>query len=148
MEGVRHHLVGCVKYGEYFDVRAFRARAGSIVRKCVGEGRSVIVVGGSNYYAQALVSDSLMDVRDGDEEGYISDECSIDDIRLDGGRRTATEDRTLGVDASTPTLGSPMSILRALRDFIRTISDVFAGIWRYSIPLANVQAMYSSESAL
>ena len=101
MEGVRHHLVGCVKYGEYFDVRAFRARAGSIVRKCVGEGRSVIVVGGSNYYAQALVSDSLMDVRDGDEEGYISDECSIDDIRLDGGRRTATEDRTLGVDAST-----------------------------------------------
>ena len=54
MEGVRHHLVGCVKYGEYFDVRAFRARAGSIVRECVGEGRSVIVVGGSNYYAQAL----------------------------------------------------------------------------------------------
>ena len=101
MEGVRHHLVGCVKYGEYFDVRAFRARAGSIVRECVGEGRSVIVVGGSNYYAQALVSDSLMDVRDREEEECISDKSFIDDIGPNGGRRTAAEDGTVGVDAST-----------------------------------------------
>ena len=54
----------------------------------------------------------------------------------------------LALTRRRPTLGSPRSILRALRDFTRTISDVFAGIWRSSIPLANVRAMYSSESAL
>lgn len=50
MEGVWYYLVGCVKYGEYFDVCVFWVCVGLIVCECVGEGRLVIVVGGSNYY--------------------------------------------------------------------------------------------------
>jgi len=89
MRGVRHHLVGCVKYGEYFDVRAFRERAGTVVRECIANGRSVVVAGGTNYYTQALVSDSLLDVsvtNDGDDEkNYFDVESDASSV----GRRPA-----------------------------------------------------------
>ncbi len=89
MRGVRHHLVGCVKYGEYFDVRSFRERAGTIVRECIANGRSVVVVGGTNYYTQALVSDSLLDVSGtndaNDEETNFDVDCDASSV----GRRPA-----------------------------------------------------------
>lgn len=72
--GVAHHLVGFVEYGERFDVRAFVTRARGIVEDAATRGRSVVVAGGTNYYAQALVSDSLMDVSGReDDHGWIND---------------------------------------------------------------------------
>ena len=99
--GVRHHLLGFVEQGDSFDVREFVDRAGTIVREVVGEGRSVVVAGGTNYYAQALVSDSLVDLSDGENDSDLPCASSIDNRRETEGRRTAIDDGTVDADAGT-----------------------------------------------
>ena len=86
--GVAHHLVGFVDYGEYFDVRAFVRRARAIVEEAVTRGRSVVVAGGTNYYAQALVSDSLMDLSACEDEHETINECYVECRANDEGRWT------------------------------------------------------------
>ena len=59
------------------------------------------MVGGSNYYAQALVSDSLMDVQEPDDDICILDKLSFEGAKQNGGRRTSSDDMPVAVDAST-----------------------------------------------
>lgn len=90
--GVTHHMLGFVDNDEYFDVRAFVSRARVIVEDAVTRGRSVVVAGGTNYYAQALVSDSLMDVSLHEEEHGCITKISGECVSNGEGRRAGVVD--------------------------------------------------------
>ena len=63
--GVPHHLLGVVDSftvpGGGITVRDFRDMALPVVEDVIARGRTPVLVGGSDYYLQALVSRSLLD---------------------------------------------------------------------------------------
>lgn len=89
MKGVPHHLLGSIKPGECCDVLRFCDLAVPIVRECIGRGKSVVIVGGTTYYAQALVSDSLV-VAPTSHEDDASENVFQDDVSGSQGGRCIT----------------------------------------------------------
>ncbi|XP_047158584.1 tRNA dimethylallyltransferase 2 [Vigna umbellata] len=59
--GVTHHLLGTVSPNEEFTAKAFRDSAIPIIDDIVARNHLPVIVGGTNYYIQALVSPFLLD---------------------------------------------------------------------------------------
>jgi len=85
-KGVPHHLLGAIKPGECCDVHSFCDLAVPIVRECIGRGKNVVIVGGTTYYAQALVSDSLVVVPTSHKRDTLEDDFRDDLSGSQGGR--------------------------------------------------------------
>lgn len=59
--GVPHHLLSFLEPRTTFTVRDFRAVAGALIDDIARRGRLPVVVGGTLYYCQALLRDSLLE---------------------------------------------------------------------------------------
>ncbi len=66
--GVPHHLFSFLPPTQEFTVRDFASLAGAAIGDIHSRGKLPVVVGGTMYYAQALLSQTLLDVP-GDELG-------------------------------------------------------------------------------
>ena len=60
-EGVPHHLMSFLPPRAPFDVRAFRRLAGAVIADIAARGRVPVVAGGTLYYAQSLLRESLLE---------------------------------------------------------------------------------------
>ncbi|XP_039133898.1 tRNA dimethylallyltransferase 2 [Dioscorea cayenensis subsp. rotundata] len=60
-QGVPHHLLGTVAASEEFTSKDFRDLAIAIIDDILARDRVPVIVGGTNYYIQALVSPFLVD---------------------------------------------------------------------------------------
>ncbi|XP_059314819.1 tRNA dimethylallyltransferase 2 [Lycium ferocissimum] len=60
-KGVPHHLLGTISPSVEFTARDFRDSAISIINEVWSRNRLPVIVGGTNYYIQALVSPFLLD---------------------------------------------------------------------------------------
>lgn len=67
MDGVPHHLLGCVPPTEEFSVVDFRDIVLPLIERLRSEGKTPILVGGTHYYIEAALMDRLVD--DGAECG-------------------------------------------------------------------------------
>ncbi|KAK1309805.1 tRNA dimethylallyltransferase 2 [Acorus calamus] len=74
--GVPHHLLGSVDPNVEFTAKDFRDLAIPIIEGILSRNRLPIIVGGTNYYIQALVSPFLLD----DFMETTDDFCSADPI--------------------------------------------------------------------
>ncbi|KAK1264325.1 tRNA dimethylallyltransferase 2 [Acorus gramineus] len=74
--GVPHHLLGSVDSNVEFTAKDFRDLAIPIIEGILSRNRLPIIVGGTNYYIQALVSPFLLD----DFMETTDDFCSTDPI--------------------------------------------------------------------
>ncbi|PHT35274.1 tRNA dimethylallyltransferase 2, partial [Capsicum baccatum] len=60
-KGVPHHLLGTISARVEFTAKDFRDSAVSIINEVWSRNRLPVIVGGTNYYIQALVSPFLLD---------------------------------------------------------------------------------------
>lgn len=69
-KGVPHHLLGTINSNTSFTSKDFRDMAIPIIDSIISRKHLPIIVGGTNYYVQALVSSYLVDdvMEDGDED--------------------------------------------------------------------------------
>ncbi|VFQ94173.1 unnamed protein product [Cuscuta campestris] len=75
-KGVAHHLVGTLSSNVEFTARDFRDHAIPLIDEISSRKFLPVIVGGTNYYIQALVSPFLLDVAAED----IEVNCSLDTI--------------------------------------------------------------------
>lgn len=71
--GVPHHLLGTVSPDVEFTAKEFRDSAVSVIDDIISRGCLPMIVGGTNYYIQALVSPFLLD----DSAENVGGSCSI-----------------------------------------------------------------------
>ncbi|KAK7262196.1 hypothetical protein RJT34_29759 [Clitoria ternatea] len=69
--GVPHHLLGTVNPNVEFTAKAFRDSAIPIIDDILARNHLPVIVGGTNYYIQALVSSFLLD----DSTEYMDESC-------------------------------------------------------------------------
>mmetsp|Transcript_27800 Transcript_27800/g.78610 ORF Transcript_27800/g.78610 Transcript_27800/m.78610 type:complete len:538 (+) Transcript_27800:227-1840(+) len=73
-QGIPHHLIGFLNTDSEYTAHRFRNDAIPIIEDIAQRGKVPIIVGGSNYYVQALVSLYLLDERlecqEADAEGF------------------------------------------------------------------------------
>lgn len=55
MQGVPHHLIGCLEPSEEFHVVRFQAEAARCIREICERGRLPILTGGTGFYIQAVL---------------------------------------------------------------------------------------------
>ncbi|KAL3718267.1 hypothetical protein ACJRO7_003411 [Eucalyptus globulus] len=60
-QGVPHHLLGTVSPNVEFTAKAFRNAAAPLIDEILSRNKLPVIVGGTNYYIQALVSPFLLD---------------------------------------------------------------------------------------
>ncbi|KAK7257633.1 hypothetical protein RIF29_31738 [Crotalaria pallida] len=72
--GVPHHLLGTVSPNVEFTAKAFRDSAIPIIDEILARNHLPVIVGGTNYYIQALVSPFLLD----DSAEDMGESCSDD----------------------------------------------------------------------
>ncbi|KAL2328494.1 hypothetical protein Fmac_021921 [Flemingia macrophylla] len=79
--GVPHHLLGTVSPNVEFTAKAFRDSAIPIIDDILARNRLPVIVGGTNYYIQALVSEFLLDesAEDMDESCLGDPPCTVSD---------------------------------------------------------------------
>lgn len=117
MRGVPHHMLGCVdptgavasdavaggdrapgSLAGAIDVRDFRDAALRVIANVIARGKTPVLVGGSDYYLRAVVSESLLDEGEDARAVESSDEDQDD---ADAATRKTKLDRTKG----EPTVG-------------------------------------------
>jgi len=59
-QGVPHHLMSFLEPWETFSVQDFRDKAEAAIDEVLSRGKLPVVVGGTGYYVQALLRDSLL----------------------------------------------------------------------------------------
>ncbi|XP_030451505.1 tRNA dimethylallyltransferase 2 isoform X1 [Syzygium oleosum] len=102
-QGVPHHLLGTVSPNVEFTAKAFRDSAVPLIDEILSRNNLPVIVGGTNYYIQALVSlflldDSLDHMDDGhldETPGDEHDDCEVDFNR---DRNALTFDRLKDID--------------------------------------------------
>lgn len=73
-----HHLLGCVNPNLEFTAKTFRDSAIPIIDEILSRNHLPVIVGGTNYYIQALVSQFLLDDSTDDlSESYLGDSPGI-----------------------------------------------------------------------
>ncbi|KAJ4832170.1 tRNA dimethylallyltransferase 2 [Turnera subulata] len=88
-KGVPHHLLGTVSPVVEFTAKDFRDSAIPLIDEILARNHLPVIVGGTNYYIQALVSSFLLDDTAQDMEDCISDCFPRNDQTVDvrgGGR--------------------------------------------------------------
>nr|ADM86398.1 isopentenyltransferase [Malus domestica] len=78
-KGVAHHLLGTVSPNVEFTAKEFRDSAIPLINDILSRNCLPVIVGGTNYYIQALVSPFLLD-----ETVEDIDECCLGDYPGDG----------------------------------------------------------------
>ncbi|KAI3420520.1 uncharacterized protein J3R85_012736 [Psidium guajava] len=102
-QGVAHHLLGTVSPSVEFTAKAFRDSAVTLIDEILSRNNLPVIVGGTNYYIQALVSpfllDDSMDHMDDchldETPGDEHDDCEVDFNR---DRKALTFDRLKDID--------------------------------------------------
>ncbi|KAL3718270.1 hypothetical protein ACJRO7_003414 [Eucalyptus globulus] len=102
-QGVPHHLLGTVSPNVEFTAKAFRDSAVPLIDEILSRNSLPVIVGGTNYYIQALVSPFLLDdSMDHMDDGHLDeapgdehDDCEVDFNR---DREAPTFDRLKDID--------------------------------------------------
>lgn len=81
-KGVPHHLLSVIDPSVEFTCRDFRDHAVPIIEGILDRGGLPVIVGGTNFYIQALVSPFLFDDMAQDIEGLTLND-HLDEIGLD-----------------------------------------------------------------
>jgi tRNA dimethylallyltransferase len=80
-EGIRHHLLGFIGLNEGpWRVGLFKMKAGQIIKEIRSRGRLPIVVGGTHYYTQSLLSEGSLLVKEVNGEEQDHTEYSNEEI--------------------------------------------------------------------
>ncbi|CAN0916686.1 tRNA dimethylallyltransferase 2 [Linum grandiflorum] len=88
-KGVPHHLLGTVNPNVEFTAKEFRDSALPIINDIRSRNRLPVVVGGTNYYIQALVSSFLLDetaeddIPEDEETNHVMTESVGESFRCD-----------------------------------------------------------------
>ncbi|KAK1426243.1 hypothetical protein QVD17_14912 [Tagetes erecta] len=77
-KGVPHHLLGTISPMVEFTAKDFRDCAINLISDITSRNRIPVIVGGTNYYIQALVSRFLLDESVGDKDDSCLDETNGD----------------------------------------------------------------------
>ncbi|CAL5424056.1 unnamed protein product [Camellia sinensis] len=87
-KGVPHHLLGTISPNVEFTAKDFRDSVIPLIDDILSRNRLPIIVGGTNYYIQALVSPFLLDdsVEDKDENGLSDLHGDKSDSEFEPGR--------------------------------------------------------------
>ncbi|XAR56154.1 Adenylate dimethylallyltransferase [Bertholletia excelsa] len=83
-KGVPHHLLGTISPNLEYTAKQFRNSCVSLIDGILSRGHLPVIVGGTNYYIQALVSPFLLD----DSVEDMDESCSND---LDGDKQPGSE---------------------------------------------------------
>ncbi|XP_010031467.2 tRNA dimethylallyltransferase 2 [Eucalyptus grandis] len=102
-QGVPHHLLGTVSPNVEFTAKAFRDAAVPLIDEILSRNKLPVIVGGTNYYIQALVTPFLLDdSKDHMNNGHLDetpgdehDDCEVDFNR---DREAPTFDRLKDID--------------------------------------------------
>ncbi|GER39735.1 tRNA dimethylallyltransferase 2 [Striga asiatica] len=73
-KGIPHHLLGTISPNVEYTAKDFRDSAIPLINEIWSRNRLPVIVGGTNYYIQALVSRFLLD----DHAEYLEEDCSPD----------------------------------------------------------------------
>ncbi|KAL1825619.1 hypothetical protein ACET3Z_012397 [Daucus carota] len=90
-KGVPHHLLGTVSPDAEFTVKDFRDKAIPLIDDILSRNHLPVIVGGTNYYIQSLVSPFLLDESTENMDESVSRELSGDkqnDLELEFQRDT------------------------------------------------------------
>ncbi|CAI9105560.1 OLC1v1004505C1 [Oldenlandia corymbosa var. corymbosa] len=83
-KGVPHHLLGTISPNVEFTAKHFKEAAIPLIKEICSRGRLPVIVGGTNYYIQALVSPFLInDSVDDMEENCPLDPAETGDVMLE-----------------------------------------------------------------
>ncbi|KAI7980752.1 tRNA dimethylallyltransferase 2 [Camellia lanceoleosa] len=87
-KGVPHHLLGTISPNVEFTAKDFRDSVIPLIDDILSRNRLPVIVGGTNYYIQALVSPFLLDdsVEDKDENGLSDLHGDKSDSEFEPGR--------------------------------------------------------------
>ncbi|KAL7202176.1 hypothetical protein ACSBR1_033785 [Camellia fascicularis] len=87
-KGVPHHLLGTISPNVEFTAKDFRDSVIPLIDDILSRNRLPVIVGGTNYYIQALVSPFLLDdsVEDKDENGLSNLHGDKSDSEFEPGR--------------------------------------------------------------
>ncbi|KAI5666579.1 hypothetical protein M9H77_16432 [Catharanthus roseus] len=102
-KGVPHHLLGTVSPNVEFTAKDFRDAAVPLINEIWSRKRLPVIVGGTNYYIQALVSpflldDSLEETKENCLLGYPGDDEPDSALELEGERSYYTYDHLKELD--------------------------------------------------
>ncbi|KAK9153761.1 hypothetical protein Sjap_001241 [Stephania japonica] len=117
-KGLPHHLLGTLNPNLEFTSKHFRDSAIQIIEGIVSRNRLPVVVGGTNYYIQALVSRFLLDdfVEDmdvGDANGSLGDEQLDYDFECETNEANHSYDRLKEIDPDAANRIHPNDYRRA-----------------------------------
>ncbi|KAF3455342.1 hypothetical protein FNV43_RR05790 [Rhamnella rubrinervis] len=99
-KGVRHHLLGTVNPNVEFTAKEFRDSAIPLINDIFSRNHLPVIVGGTNYYIQALVSPFLLDdtAKDVDENYSSNHSDPQHSLEFEGDRITDCYDRLKSID--------------------------------------------------
>ncbi|XP_010417925.1 PREDICTED: tRNA dimethylallyltransferase 2 [Camelina sativa] len=97
-QGVPHHLLGTVSPDTEFTAKDFRDFTVPLIEEIVSRNHIPVLVGGTNYYIQAVVSKFLLDDTAEDTEECCSDVASVVDKGLDVDSVCVRDDLSHGYD--------------------------------------------------
>lgn len=86
--GIPHHLFSFLPPTQEFTVRDFACLAGAAIQDIHARGKLPVVVGGTMYYTQALLSHTMLDSSMGDGHGQAGDDSAPSHYALPGGGNT------------------------------------------------------------
>lgn len=66
MQGIPHHMIGCVPRNEVFSVALYKDAATKIIDEIVSRGKRVVMVGGTGLYLDSLM-ENIEFLEDGDD---------------------------------------------------------------------------------
>ena len=73
-EGIPHHLLGILTpHSLSFTIHDYKQEATKIINRLLSEGKLPIIVGGTNYYADSLMWESLIPKHEKDGESRCVD---------------------------------------------------------------------------
>uniref|UniRef100_A0A7N0U8F4 tRNA dimethylallyltransferase 2 n=1 Tax=Kalanchoe fedtschenkoi TaxID=63787 RepID=A0A7N0U8F4_KALFE len=98
-KGVRHHLLGCVSPSSEFTAKDFRDAAMPIIDDILSRNCLPVVVGGTNYYIQSLISRFLLDESIENLDGASFSASSVEnENESEEGSSDSTYDRLTHLD--------------------------------------------------
>lgn len=122
MQGIPHHMIGCVDNTEIFSVAKYRKAATEIIDDITARGKRVIMVGGTGLYLDAVLDNiEFLDDPEGEEKRLkVREELKAE---LEEKGREAMHAKLAEVDPKTAKLlhvNNTGRVLRALEVYLTT----------------------------
>jgi tRNA A37 N6-isopentenylltransferase MiaA len=96
--GIPHHLMSFLQPQETFTVRDFKHMADEAIKDIAGRGKLPIIVGGTMYYVQSLIRDSLLE----EDEAALAESKSVDPTSLTNTTAAASTNVPVPAPVYTP----------------------------------------------